>query len=48
MGYRGDAGGEALGRSLGGFTTQLPLSAEDRCRPLSTLLTPGQRADRTR
>ncbi|WP_328436265.1 IS5 family transposase [Streptomyces sp. NBC_00444] len=43
----GGAGGEALGRSRGGFTTKLHLSADGRCRPLSLIVTPGQRADCT-
>ncbi|MEU3317146.1 IS5 family transposase [Streptomyces sp. NPDC006662] len=30
----GGAGGEGLGRSRGGFTTKLHLSADGRCRPL--------------
>uniref|UniRef100_UPI003570B573 IS5 family transposase n=1 Tax=Streptomyces chryseus TaxID=68186 RepID=UPI003570B573 len=41
------AGGEGLGRSRGGFTTKLHLSADGRCRPLSLVVTPGQRADCT-
>lgn len=41
------AGGEGLGRSRGGFTTKLHLSADDRCRPLTLIVTPGQRADCT-
>ncbi|WP_455754777.1 IS5 family transposase [Streptomyces prasinus] len=41
------AGGEALGRSRGGFTTKIHLSADGRCRVLSLLLTAGQRADCT-
>ncbi|MFD3636886.1 transposase [Streptomyces sp. NPDC058664] len=41
----GGAGGEGLGRSRGGFTSKLHLSADDRCRPLSLIVTPGQRAD---
>ncbi|WP_455678581.1 IS5 family transposase [Streptomyces angustmyceticus] len=41
------AGGEGLGRSRGGFTTKLHLSADGRCRPLSVIVTPGQRADCT-
>ncbi|WP_443043875.1 IS5 family transposase [Streptomyces sp. NBC_00322] len=41
------AAGEALGRSRGGFTTKVHLSADGRCRPLSLLVTPGQRADCT-
>ncbi|MFE7355108.1 transposase [Streptomyces sp. NPDC057543] len=44
----GGAGGEGLGRSRGGFTTKLHLSADGRCRPLSLIITPGQRADCTR
>ncbi|MFI8912818.1 IS5 family transposase [Streptomyces sp. NPDC053513] len=43
----GGAGGEGLGRSRGGFTTKLHLSADGRCRPLSLIITPGQRADCT-
>lgn len=36
-----------LGRSRGGFTTKLHLSADGSCRPLSLIVTPGQRADCT-
>ncbi|MFF5924210.1 IS5 family transposase [Streptomyces flavochromogenes] len=43
----GGAGGEALGRSRGGFTTKLHLSADGHCRVLSLVITPGQRADCT-
>ncbi|MFE1288141.1 IS5 family transposase [Streptomyces sp. NPDC058751] len=43
----GGAGGEDLGRSRGGFTTKLRLSADGRCRPLSLIVTPGQRAECT-
>lgn len=43
----GGAGGEALGRSRGGFTTKIHLSADGRCRVPSLLLTAGQRADCT-
>lgn len=43
----GGAGGEGLGRSRGGFTTKLHLSADGGCRPLSLIVTPGQRADCT-
>ncbi|MEU8918752.1 IS5 family transposase [Streptomyces nigrescens] len=43
----GGAGGEGLGRSPGGFTTKLHLSTDGRCRPLSLIVTPGQRADCT-
>ncbi|MFB7429039.1 IS5 family transposase [Streptomyces hydrogenans] len=43
----GGAGGGGLGRSRGGFTTKLHLSADGRCRPLSLIVTPGQRADCT-
>ncbi|MGY1583884.1 transposase [Streptomyces sp. MN13] len=38
---------EGLGRSRGGFTTKLHLSADGRCRPLSLVVTAGQRADCT-
>ncbi|MFI1721950.1 IS5 family transposase [Streptomyces sp. NPDC020489] len=40
-------GGEALGRSRGGFTTKIHLSADGRCRVLSLVITPGQCADCT-
>ncbi|WP_412075462.1 IS5 family transposase [Streptomyces sp. col6] len=43
----GGAGGEGLGRSRDGFTTKLHLSADGRCRPLSLIVTPGQRTDCT-
>ncbi|WP_406182101.1 IS5 family transposase [Streptomyces canus] len=43
----GGAAGEALGRSRGGLTTKLHLSADGKCRPLSLVITPGQRADCT-
>lgn len=43
----GGAGSEGLGRSRGGFTSKIHLSADGRCRPLSLIITPGQRADRT-
>ncbi|MFH8838163.1 IS5 family transposase [Streptomyces sp. NPDC017868] len=43
----GGAGGEGLGRSQGGFTSKIHLSADGRCRPLSLVVTPGQRADCT-
>ncbi|MFD5062323.1 IS5 family transposase [Streptomyces sp. NPDC058394] len=43
----GGAGGEGLGRSRGGFTSKIHLSADGRCRPLSLVVTPGQRADCT-
>ncbi|MDX6312525.1 MAG: hypothetical protein QOF44_1989 [Streptomyces sp.] len=43
----GGARGEALGPSRGGFTTKIHLSADGRCRVLSLVLTPGQRADCT-
>ncbi|EGJ73759.1 putative transposase [Streptomyces sp. Tu6071] len=39
----GGAGGEGLGRSRGGFTSKIHMSADGRCRPLSLLLTAGQR-----
>ncbi len=34
---------EALGRSKGGFSTKLHLACDGKGRPLSVLLTPGQR-----
>lgn len=34
-----------LGRSRGGLTGKVHLSADRRCRPLSFVLTPGQAAD---
>lgn len=43
----GGAGGEGLGRSRGGFTSKIHLGADGRCRPLSLVVTPGQRADCT-
>jgi transposase len=43
----GGAGGEGLGRSRDGFTSKLRLRADGRCRPLSLVVTPGQRADCT-
>ncbi|MFI6847264.1 IS5 family transposase [Kitasatospora sp. NPDC050467] len=43
----GGAGGEALGRSRGGFTTKIDLSADGHCRVLSLVITPGQCADCT-
>ncbi|MFE0381138.1 IS5 family transposase [Streptomyces inhibens] len=44
----GGAPGEALGRSRGGLTTKIHIVTEGRCRPLSLLVTPGQRADCTK
>ncbi|MFD5764400.1 IS5 family transposase [Streptomyces sp. NPDC127049] len=38
---------EGLGRSRGGFTSKIHLSADGFCRPLSLIVTPGQRADCT-
>ncbi|WP_374388579.1 IS5 family transposase [Streptomyces sp. D2-8] len=43
----GGAGSEGLGRSRGGFTSKFHLSADGRCRPLSLVVTGGQRADCT-
>ncbi|MFE4994728.1 IS5 family transposase [Streptomyces mirabilis] len=37
----------ALGRSRGGLTTKVHLSADGKCRPLSLVVTPGRRADCT-
>jgi transposase len=36
---------EALGRSRGGLTTKIHLAADRRCRPITSILTPGQHAD---
>nr|WP_109278685.1 IS5 family transposase [Streptomyces orinoci] len=45
-GAREDAEGrEALGRSRGGLTCKVHLLADDRCRPLVWLTSPGQRGD---
>ena len=41
----GGAAGEGLGRSRGGFSTKIHLSAEGKCRPLSLVVTGGQRGD---
>ncbi len=38
---------EALGRSRGGLTTKLHLACDGRGRPLSVVLTPGQRHEST-
>ncbi|MEU8976720.1 IS5 family transposase [Streptomyces monashensis] len=43
----GGSAGEALGRSRGGLTTKVHLAADGRCRALSLVVTPGQRADCT-
>jgi transposase len=39
--------GEALGRSRGGLTTKLHLACDGRGRPLSVVVTPGQRHEST-
>lgn len=36
---------EALGRSRGGLTTKVHLAADQRCRPVSRVITAGQRHD---
>lgn len=41
----GGQAAECLGRSRGGFTTKIHLSADGRCRPLSLVVTPGQHGD---
>jgi len=38
---------EALGRSRGGFTTKVHLACDGKGRPLSVVVTPGQRHDST-
>ncbi|EHM28038.1 hypothetical protein SPW_3555 [Streptomyces sp. W007] len=35
----------ALGRSRGGLTTKIHLAADSHCRPLASVLTPGQAGD---
>lgn len=39
------AGAEALGRSRGGLTTKIHMVADRRCRPVTSILTPGQHGD---
>jgi len=39
---------EALGRSRGGLTTKIHLVADQRCRPVTRLLSPGQHHDSPR
>jgi transposase len=34
-----------LGRSRGGLSTKIHLAADDRCRPIARIITPGQRHD---
>ena len=36
---------EALGRSRGGLSTKIHLTADRRCRPVTGILTPGQHGD---
>ncbi|MFI6910460.1 IS5 family transposase [Nonomuraea sp. NPDC050394] len=38
-------GREALGRSRGGFSTKIHLVADRRCRPIQTMVSPGQHGD---
>jgi len=38
-------GREALGRSRGGLSTKIHLTADRRCRPVSRILSPGQHGD---
>ncbi|MFK4540454.1 transposase [Streptomyces tendae] len=47
LAWWGVAGRKDLGRSRGGFTSRLHLSTDGRCRPLSPIVAPGQRADCT-
>ena len=37
--------GRPLGRSRGGLSTKIHLAADDRCRPIARVITPGQRHD---
>jgi hypothetical protein len=39
------AGREALGRSRGGLSTKIHLTADRRCRPITRILSPGQHGD---
>jgi transposase len=39
------AGREALGRSRGGLSTMIHLTADRRCRPVTRILSPGQHGD---
>jgi transposase len=39
------SGREAIGRSRGGLTTKIHLAADQRCRPVARLTTPGQHGD---
>ena len=39
------AGREALGRSRGGLSTKIHLTADRRCRPVTRILSPGQHGD---
>ncbi|EFL29539.1 transposase [Streptomyces viridochromogenes DSM 40736] len=41
----GEPDHHALGRSRGGLTTKIHLTADSRCRPLAFVLTPGQAGD---
>ncbi|MFD6656130.1 IS5 family transposase [Streptomyces parvus] len=41
----GEPDDHAVGRSRGGLTTKIHLSADSRCRPLAFVLTPGQAGD---
>ncbi|MFH8738489.1 IS5 family transposase [Streptomyces sp. NPDC017964] len=41
----GEPEDRALGRSRGGLTTKVHLAADDHCRPLAFVLTPGQAGD---
>lgn len=40
-----NGGRESLGRSRGGMSTKIHLAADTRCRPISRIITPGQRHD---
>src|SRR5713226_3496371 len=47
-GKRGDQNQEALGKSQGGFSTKLHLRAEGRGKPMTFVLTAGQRHETTK
>ena len=46
-GEQGTAEGEALGRSQGGFSTKVHLRADGHGRPITVVLTGGERHEQT-
>src|SRR5256885_1234889 len=45
LGQRGDPQTEALGRSRGGFSTKIHVRCEGNGKPMTFVLTPGERHD---